>query len=142
MRERPRSRLWRVTVLVALSGLVSLAAPSTAAFAASPRSAEGGSGDCRLAAYPPTDYFGIIIPMGEVRCASAQTRIHIEVTLERDGSPVAFATRDCRKATTCILSVDASHNDIPGSQLWCTAATGRIKSQDLAQATACENQDF
>ncbi len=102
----------------------------------------GTSSDCQLLASPPTDYFGIIIPLGEVRCSSTQARIHIEVTLRRDGSAVSFAARDCHKAARCILSVNASNEDIPGNQLWCTDATGTLRSQDLGRAVACETQDF
>jgi hypothetical protein len=128
--------------LVALVGLLVLLAPSTGAFAASPAQTQGLAADCRLVASPPTDYFGIIIPQGEVSCGSIQTRIHIEVTLERDGVPVAFAKRDCHKVTSCILSVNASILDVPGNQLWCTDATGRLKNQNLGDAVGCEDQGF
>jgi hypothetical protein len=128
--------------LVALVGPLVLLAPSTGASAASPAQAQGSAVDCRLVASPPTDYFGIIIPQGEVSCSSVQPRIHIEVTLERDGVAVAFAKRDCHKVTTCILSVDASILDVPGNQLWCTDATGRIRSQNLGESVGCEDQEF
>jgi hypothetical protein len=140
--RRSRLRSPELVVLVPLIGLLVLLVPSSGASASPLGTARGLATGCQLVASPPTDYFGIIIPLGEVRCASTQSRIHIEVTLQRDGTAVALAARDCRKASTCILSVDASHQDAPGNQLWCTRATARIRSQSLGEAAACENQDF
>ena len=142
MRVRYRLSLLRLAMLVAQALLLAMLVPSTGAFAASQAQVPGTSSDCQLLASPPTDYFGIIIPLGEVRCSSTQARIHIEVTLRRDGSAVSFAARDCHKAARCILSVNASNEDIPGNQLWCTDATGKLRNQDLGRAVACETQDF
>ncbi len=141
MMARLRPNLPRAAGLIAVVGLAMLV-PSAGASAATGGRAPASASGCQVVADPPTDYFGIVVPMTEVRCASTQTRIHVEVTLERDGSAVAFAARDCHKASSCILSVDASFEDAPGNQVWCTDAAGQVRSEDLGQAVACEDQEF
>jgi hypothetical protein len=62
--------------------------------------------------------------------------------LTRDGVAVASASRSCRNASTCIISVDASAPDLPGDQTWCVSTSGSVGSTPLGTAESCESEAF
>jgi hypothetical protein len=130
-----------VTMIVRLLPLLAvLAAAALAPSAAADRVA--GSSACTLAALGPFFYAGDVIPEASVRCDAVQRRLHIEAVLTRDGVQVASASRNCRNAGTCIVSVDASAPDLPGNQQWCVQAAGSVGSVDLGAAKACESEEI
>ena len=114
--------------------------------AALPIDAGGAAaGDCTLTVDPPFLYAppgGTVISVVHVGCATPAKRIHVEATLTRDGAVVASARRDCRRATSCWITTDASANDVPGAQVWCTTASASTDGVDLGRQTACETEDF
>jgi hypothetical protein len=100
------------------------------------------SWSCTVAAAGPFFYAGDVIPDTSVSCATPQRRLQIEAVLTRDGVPVASASRSCRNAGTCIISVDALAPDIPGNQTWCVSASGSVGSTSVGRAESCESEDF
>jgi hypothetical protein len=124
-----------------LSVLAGVAALALAPGASAERAPAVGS-SCALTAAGPFFYAGDVFPEAAVRCDAPQRRLHVEAVLTRDGVAVAAASRSCRNASTCIISVDASAPDIPGSQTWCVSASGAAGSTALGAARACESEDF
>lgn len=100
------------------------------------------SSTCTLAAAGPFFYAGDVFPDASVRCDTPQRRLRIDAVLTRDGVAVASASRSCRNASTCIISVDASAPDLPGDQTWCVSTSGSVSSTPLGTAESCESKDF
>jgi hypothetical protein len=115
-----------------------------AAFAAPGASADRPpvNSACTLAAAGPFFYAGDVFPEASVRCDTPQRRLRIDAVLTRDGVAVATATRTCRNASTCIVSVDASAPDLPGDQVWCVSTSGSVGLASLGTAESCEREDF
>jgi hypothetical protein len=113
--------------------------------AAAPAGAGRTAADCTLTVAPPFLYAppgGTVISSVNAGCATPARRIRVEATLTRDGTAVASARRDCRRATSCWITTDASANDVPGDQVWCTTASASADGVDLGEQTACETEDF
>ena len=113
--------------------------------AAAPAGAGGAGSACTLTLNRPFLYAppgGTVISDVSVECSSQQRRIRIDATLTRDGAVVAATRRDCRKASRCDVSTDASANDVPGDQVWCTTASASADGTFLGEARACETDDF
>jgi hypothetical protein len=113
--------------------------------AALPIDAGGAAGSCTLTVDPPFLYAppgGTVISLVRAGCATPARRIHVEATLTRDGTVVTSARRDCRRAASCWITTDASANDVPGDQVWCTTASASADGVDLGRQTACETEDF
>jgi hypothetical protein len=100
------------------------------------------SSTCTLAAAGPFFYAGDVFHDASVRCDTPQRRLRIDAVLTRDGVAVASASRSCRTASTCIISVDALAPDIPGNQTWCVSASGSVGSTPVGRAESCESEDF
>lgn len=105
--------------------------------------------DCRVTVRGPFFYAGLVFPVGEIECDSVKQSIHIDVTLDMDGTEAASAGRTCRKASSCILGLASDGvftRDLPGDQLWCGSATGSINNRgprhEVAVATSCESESF
>jgi hypothetical protein len=113
--------------------------------AALPTGVGSAAADCTLTVAPPFLYAppgGTVISSVNAGCATPAKRIHVEARLTRDGTVVASARRDCRRATSCWVTTDASANDIPGEQVWCTTASASADGVDLGEQTACEAEEF
>jgi hypothetical protein len=103
------------------------------------------AGDCTLTVDPPFLYAppgGTVISSVRAGCTTPAKRIHVEATLTRDGTVVTSARRDCRRTASCWITTDASANDVPGEQVWCTTASASADGVDLGEQTACETEDF
>ena len=125
-----------------------LTVPVVAVAAAAAVTAGGGAstaGGCTFTVAPPALYAppnGTILSNVSVECAAAQRRIRIAATLTRDGTAVASTRRDCRKAERCYVTVDASADDVPGDQVWCTTASASTDGASFAEGTAYEADSF
>jgi hypothetical protein len=117
--------------------LAALLAPTATA---APPSASASS--CTTVAQGPFLSVDVVIPNTAVQCNAAERRLHVETQLTRDGAVVASASRTCRNASVCRLTVDASAADAPGDQLWCTSAKGYVGSTFVAEAKSCESDTF
>ena len=97
---------------------------------------------CTVTAEGPFLYVDTVIPVTSVQCGAPQHRLRIETVLLRDGVVVASASRSCRDASVCWLSIDASVQDEPGNQLWCTVTRGYDGSTLVGEARSCESEEF
>jgi hypothetical protein len=117
----------------------------TAAAAVAAGGGASTAAGCTFTVAPPTLYAppnGIVLSNVSVECADTQRRIRIGAKLTRDGMVVADTRRDCRKAQRCYVDVDASANDVPGDQVWCTSASASTDGAAFAEETACETESF
>jgi hypothetical protein len=96
---------------------------------------------CQLVADPPFLY-SVVIPVSSVQCDSPQRQLRVLTVLTRDGVEAASARRDCRNASVCYLTVDASAPDVAGDQVWCTHAMGYVNSRFIGEASACKTDEF
>jgi len=126
-----------VRSLIGLAAVLALLLAPTAT-ASTPTS----SSSCTTVAEGPFLYVDTVIPDSAVQCDAPQRRLHIETHLTRDGIVVASASRTCRNASVCRLSVDASAPDVPGDQAWCTTANGAAGSTFVGEASSCETDPF
>ncbi len=126
-----------VRTLVALVAV--LAVVPAAAIAAPPASS---TASCTIVAEGPFLYVDTVIPNSAVQCDAPQRRLRIETQLTRDGVVVVSASRACRNASVCWLTVDASASDAPGDQLWCLTTRGYVGSTFVGEASSCEHEDF
>jgi len=113
--------------------------------AAAPAGAGGAESTCNFTVNPPFLYAppgGTVISDVSVECSAPQGRIRIEATLTQDGAIAAATRRDCRKRSTCYVSTDASANDVPGDEVWCTTASASADGIFLGEETICETSDF
>jgi hypothetical protein len=127
----------RLALLALGVAVLLVAAMPGLAKAPSPSSAEG----CSLTVGTPFLY-SVVIPNSWIECSSPVRRISISTTLTRDGLVAASASRSCRNASRCDLSVDASAPDVPGNQVWCATTRGSIGTTAFGPATTCESEDF
>ncbi len=126
-----------VRPLVALVAV--LAVVPAAAIAAPPASS---TASCTIVAEGPFLYVDTVIPNSAVQCDVPRRRLHIETQLIRDGAVVTSASRTCRNASVCWLTVDASAPDARGDQVWCVTAKGYAGSTFVGEASSCENESF
>jgi hypothetical protein len=106
-------------------------------------------GDCWVSAEGPYIYADFVFPVTKIECDTVKQGIHVEATLEMDGSVVATAGRTCRKTNACWLGLASDGiftHDVPGDQRWCGSATGSINNRGsrhaLGQAASCESEIF
>jgi hypothetical protein len=136
-----RTRPLAFAVAVLASALTVILPPGEEASAA--------HGDCRVTAQGPFIYADLVSPFTAIECDTVKQGIHIEATLEMDGSVVASASRTCRKTNMCWLGLASDGiftHDVPGDQRWCGTATGSINNRgsrhSLGQAASCETDTF
>ena len=120
---------------------VALAAAGLAVQGASAGPPASLASACETSASAPFLY-SVVIPVSAVQCDGAARRLRIATQLTRDGVTVASASRTCRDASVCWLTVDASASDEPGDQFWCTVANGYAGNTFLGTRTICETEDF
>jgi hypothetical protein len=130
----PRVALALFPAVVALGALTLLT--GTAAAAPAP-----ASESCRAVAGAPFLY-SVVIPVSSVQCDSTTRRLRIVTVLTADGVEAASATRDCRNADVCWLTVDAAAPDRPGNQVWCTHTVAYANGHLVGAASACETDEF
>lgn len=113
------------------------------------RGALAAHDDCELTVRGPFFYAGLVFPVAEIQCQTQKQSIHLEATLEMDGSEVATASRTCRKTAECTLGLASDGvfaHDVPGDQVWCGSAMGSINNRGprhfLGQVTSCEAESF
>jgi hypothetical protein len=113
------------------------------------RPAAAAHEDCTLTVSGPFIYVDLVFPVIEVRCDSVKQTIHIEASLDMDGSQVAQSGRTCRRTNKCVTGLASDGifiHDVPGDQLWCGrgSATVRTKggSRSFPEQTSCESESF
>lgn len=113
------------------------------------RPASAAHDDCRLTVQGPFLYADLVFPVAQIECHTAKQSIHVEATLNMDGSAVASASRTCRKTASCWLGLASDGifaHDVPGDQRWCGLATGSINNRgsrhSLGGAASCETESF
>lgn len=123
---------------MALALAVALCAAIVPTAAARPGSSAATCGTFASAPF----LYSVVIPVSAVQCDGSERRLRIETRLTRDGATVASASRRCRDASVCWLTVDASASDEPGDQVWCVIASGYAGTMFVGEARACESEAF